>query len=123
MTRHIGLRHFNRASTNGQIMGQRMYGVVLWADARDSKAVIWCEDHGNLAYYAPAEQNAHQGVEVDAGDLIQFDLRENAELRMASNLERVDCGFAPGLASKLRSTFGAPEGANHDNIVELRRRA
>lgn len=33
-----------------------MLGVVLWADIDDRKAVIWCEDHGNLAYYTAAEQ-------------------------------------------------------------------
>ena len=57
-------------------MQDQMFGVVLWADASDSKAVIWCEDHGNLAYYTAAEQNVHDGLGLDAGDLIQFDLRE-----------------------------------------------
>ena len=30
-----------------------MYGVVLWIDKNAQKAVIWCEDHGNLAYFNP----------------------------------------------------------------------
>ena len=27
-----------------------MLGVVLWSDVSDRKAVIWCEDQGDLAY-------------------------------------------------------------------------
>ena len=83
-------------------MQERMYGVVLWADASDTKAVIWCEDHGNLAYYSAAEQSIHCGLPLDAGDLIQFDLREDRDVRQASNLERVGTGYAPGLADRLR---------------------
>ena len=84
-------------------MNERMYGVVLWADECDSKAVIWCEDHGNLAYYSAAEQNVHQGVALDAGDLIQFDLKEDPDFRRARNLERVGAGYAPGIAGNLRA--------------------
>ncbi len=27
-----------------------MYGVILWSDQEAQRAVIWCEDHGKLAY-------------------------------------------------------------------------
>ena len=85
-------------------MEERMYGVVLWADKSDSKAVIWCEDHGSLAYYSEADQDLHHGMGVDAGDLIMFDLREERDYRRARNLERVDTGYAPGLPDCLRRT-------------------
>ncbi|KUF08818.1 hypothetical protein AVJ23_20675 [Pseudoponticoccus marisrubri] len=94
-----------------------MYGVVLWADPSDSKAVIWCEDHGNLAYYSAAEQpeqNMHQGMALDAGDLIQFDMREDRVCRRARNLRRVDVGFAPTLAEKLQ---GGGRKGGEDNVV------
>lgn len=98
-------------------MEERMYGVVLWADDCDSKAVIWCEDHGNLAYYSAAEQNIHKGFALDAGDLIQFDLREEADIRKARNLQRVDAGYAPDLARNLRSKAEAPAPSRGDNVV------
>ena len=47
-------------------MQEHMYGVVLWADASDTKAVIWCEDQGNLAYYTAAEEDIHEGPALDA---------------------------------------------------------
>ena len=82
-------------------MNEQMYGVVLWTDKRVNSAVIWCEDHGNLAFYQAAETSMHDDFVLDAGDLIQFDLREEPECRHARNLRRVDEGFAPGLANQL----------------------
>ncbi|EBA09050.1 hypothetical protein [Sagittula stellata] len=83
-------------------MQESMYGVVLWADASDTKAVIWCEDHGNLAYYTAAEEHIHEGPTLDAGDLIQFELCECADFRRADNPKRVGQGYAPELARNLR---------------------
>ena len=100
-------------------MEDRMYGVVLWADAKESKAVIWCEDQGNLAYYTAAGQTVHDGVSLDAGDLIQFDLQETAEYRSARNPERVGAGYAPGLAQSLRGKAGPAAAAPRDNIVQF----
>ncbi|WGW02706.1 hypothetical protein [Tropicibacter oceani] len=102
MSKSTCLSHVKEAETKRFAMEERMYGVVLWADARDKKAVIWCEDHGNLAFYSGSEPSAHNGEPLDAGDLIQFDLREEHDFRRARNLQRVDSGFAPGLPDKLR---------------------
>ncbi len=95
-------------------MEERMYGVVLWADEIDSKAVIWCEDHGNLAYYSAADHSMHRGVALDAGDLIQFDLQEERDCRLARNLQHVDSGFAPDIASNLQA-----KKTGGDNIVSF----
>lgn len=84
-------------------MQEQMYGVVLWTDDRDSKAVIWCEDHGNLAFYSDRGGSLHDGVSLDAGDLIQFEVGEEQDMRMARNPQRVEAGHAPSLASDLRS--------------------
>lgn len=84
-------------------MQDQMFGVVLWADASDRKAVIWCEDHGNLAYYTESEQSVHDGIDLDAGDLIQFDLKEERDVRRARNLRRVDAGYAPTIVHDLRN--------------------
>lgn len=101
-----------------------MFGVVLWADAGDRNAVIWCEDHGNLAYYTAPEEQAEQtlldDVSLDAGDLIQFDIREDPDCRRARNLRRVNAGFAPTLASELRGRNTVE--ANCNNVVRFPRR-
>ncbi|KMK67509.1 hypothetical protein [Puniceibacterium sp. IMCC21224] len=84
-----------------------MYGVVLWTNTDERKAVIWCEDHGNLAFYSQNDLGEHtdqsvlDGLPLDAGDLIQFDLREERDLRLARNPQRVEPSHCPGIARKL----------------------
>ncbi len=63
----------------------RMCGVVLWSNPDDQKAVVWCEDQGNLAYYVEPEDNALTGVSLDPGDLIEFELREDPQYRRVTN--------------------------------------
>ncbi|WP_299928364.1 hypothetical protein [uncultured Pelagimonas sp.] len=107
--------HFKGEITKECVMEERMYGVVLWADEMDSKAVIWCEDHGNLAYYAAAEPCMHRGMALDAGDLIQFDLKEERDCRLARNLQHVNSGYAPDIAMNLQTKQSG--GAN--NVVQF----
>ena len=60
-----------------------MYGVVLWSDRRQNRAVIWCEDHGDLAFFR-GKPGAPERIGVDAGDLVQFELGQGGGLRLAS---------------------------------------
>lgn len=102
-------------------MNEQMYGVVLWTDKNVNTAVIWCEDHGNLAFYNAEESSMHDGFALDAGDLIQFDLREEPECRHARNLRRVDSGFAPDLAGQLRRA-GAGAPCNDAKVIQFPQR-
>lgn len=77
-----------------------MFGVVLWADPVDRKAVIWCEDHGDLAYF---KGSLHEGdfPEIDSGDLVQFELQRERSVRLALNPRLVAEGQFPSLADSL----------------------
>lgn len=76
-----------------------MYGVVLWSNTEEKKAVIWCEDHGDLAYY---RQSGSDGpVSLDAGDWVQFDLTLDRHMRFAHNPRLVAEGVCSGLADSL----------------------
>ncbi len=90
-------------------MRDQMLGVVLWANARATTALIWCEDHGDLALYEDDSVSAHSGEGLDAGDLIEFEVAPDpgARMRRAANLRCVDKGFAPGLAEELRGSMAA----------------
>ena len=81
---------------------EQMVGVVVWADARDSRAVVWCEDQGHLAFYRGADQSMHEGLALDPGDLIQFDLHEGQERREVNNPRLLGAGVAPQLAERLK---------------------
>jgi hypothetical protein len=81
-----------------------MYGVVLWSDKEDRKAVIWCEDHGDLAYYSAGEESAFDGVSLDAGDLVLFNLSESRNVRVATEPQLIAQQQFSGLAESIRCT-------------------
>ena len=76
-----------------------MFGVVLWSDTDERKAVIWCEDHGDLAFYKQNEQEPK--LPLDAGDWVQFDLTMERHLRYAHNPRLVAEGAYTDLADVL----------------------
>ena len=80
-----------------------MFGVVLWSDNTDRKAVIWCEDHGNLAFYSGQNESAFEGVALDAGDLVHFTLVERRDIRVATEPRLVAEQQYPGLIDRLMS--------------------
>lgn len=84
-----------------------MYGVVLWSDDRANRAVIWCEDHGDLAFYRGA---AGDDSAMAAGDLIEFDLREERDVRLVDKPRLVTHRSHPTLDADLRRA-GACVGA------------
>lgn len=83
-----------------------MFGVVLWSDTEDQKAVIWCEDHGDLAFYRQSEPECE--VSLDAGDWVQFDLTMAQDQRLAHNPRLVAEGLYTDLADRLNSAAMAP---------------
>ncbi|PCJ04257.1 MAG: hypothetical protein COB16_19225 [Rhodobacteraceae bacterium] len=76
-----------------------MNGVVLWSDASHHKAVIWCEDQGDLAYYSHKQRQAP--VDLHEGDLICFDLSLHQNQRMAENPQILEEAACSGLAQSL----------------------
>ena len=79
-----------------------MIGVVIWADAAENKAVIWCEDQKDLAYFLPSAVSA-KGNRPLKGDLVEFDSFYRGSLRLAKNLSVVEAAAADGLGESLRS--------------------
>lgn len=81
-----------------------MIGIVLWSDPNDCKAVFWCEDHGDLAYYS-AEFDEKKAVGgFAAGDMVEFDVFTDAEFRRAVNPRLVQENACDGLERRLQST-------------------
>lgn len=90
------------------MFAKSMYGVVIWANADQHKAIIWCEDQGDLAYYTKDCASALDGMSLDPGDLIHFDMRLERSLRMVDNPQRVESASHVGLASSLTETSTQP---------------
>ncbi len=79
-----------------------MFGVVLWHDEQKRKAVIWCEDHGDLAFCRNTGPTSQDGL--DAGDWVWFDLTMGHRQRYAHNLRLIHEGAYAGLGEALPST-------------------
>jgi hypothetical protein len=84
-------------------MDVEMLGVILWSDASDRKAVIWCEDQGDLAFLNASDDVLTAGAFFDAGDLVQFDMEVNASMRRARNPKLVVEKVGAGLPDALRT--------------------
>ncbi|MBI6629988.1 hypothetical protein [Pontibaca salina] len=72
---------------------------MLWSDTKDSKALIWCEDHGDLAFYRRPKGGT--GPTLDAGDWVQFELSMEQDLRRARNPRMMVEGAFSDLADRL----------------------
>ncbi|MEM9576715.1 MAG: hypothetical protein AAF999_06845 [Pseudomonadota bacterium] len=86
-----------------------MLGVILWSDAADGKAVIWCEDQGDLAYLNAKDDVLQAGDFFDAGDLVQFDMEVSQSIRRANNLRLVIEKAGTQLPNMLREGAEPPE--------------
>ncbi|SFA73564.1 hypothetical protein SAMN05421688_0478 [Poseidonocella pacifica] len=107
-----------------------MIGVVIWSDRVDRKAVIWCEDHGNLAYLNNEGEMPEALPELEEGDIVKFRLQERQSIRLAHDVAVVETEGYTGLSGALKATAdrepAAPVETNSNprmgNVVRLPRR-
>ncbi len=99
-----------------------MIGVVLWSDPVDRKAVFWCEDQGDLAYFEAADTDSSSAWHFDTGDMVQFDVRIVHRLRRAYDARVVLEKACTELPEKLRfSATGTASGGADSKIVDFKR--
>ncbi|MBY6054977.1 cold shock domain-containing protein [Leisingera daeponensis] len=79
-----------------------MIGVILWSDAPLTKAVIWCDDQGDLAFFS--NKAGVDFPELHPGDWVEFDITLSGNIRVAENLAIVMEQGSPGLADRLCAT-------------------
>ena len=96
-----------------------MFGVILLSDPDREKAVIWCEDHGQLAFY-----NDHSAAILpyayDVGDLVEFNVEELDDLRYASDLRLVSQHEYPTLAAALKQNDEKPTPDTKARTIKMR---
>jgi hypothetical protein len=78
------------------MMGFISLGVVIWSDADDGRAVIWCDDHGDLAYYSGEDDAVFA-----PGDLVRFRVERDLAMRRAFEPELVQSAQYPSLPGQL----------------------
>lgn len=80
-----------------------MIGVILWCDPNDQKAVIWCEDQGDLAFLSRHDAGHLPDNFIDVGDVVEFDVVANCSLRLARGVRVVECATRPDLPANLQN--------------------
>lgn len=67
------------------------------------RALIWCEDHGSLAFYHSKANKSESSQVIESGDLVRFKLRETDDMRYAEALEVIATEEYPTLARQLQN--------------------
>ncbi|WP_422050321.1 hypothetical protein [Shimia sp.] len=102
-----------------------MLGLVLWSNPKRRKALIWCEDQRDLAYFDGAEEgeNASQfgtgdtSVVPVVGDMLIFDICSRSEMRRAINVRALANGAVDDLIARLKAAGRRANGADLDALV------
>lgn len=81
-----------------------MLGVVLWAGKTQRKAVFWCEDQGDLAYFDATSEAGADHQPFHAGDLVAFDVSVVDDIRRARNPRLVEQKACDGLDDSLKKS-------------------
>ena len=95
-----------------------MQGVVVFCDGIDGSAVIWCEDHAELAYCRGQDTVGLAWPPPKVGDLVQFRVAEKSGLRFAQAVRVIMSDAMPDLAHAIASTIAR---ATRQPPVRLRR--
>jgi hypothetical protein len=82
---------------------RKMIGIILWSDATEQKAVIWCEDQGDLAFLSSPERVQLPDTFFEVGDLVMFDVSTQRTLRLAQNTSRLGPSCGSALINDLQS--------------------
>ncbi|PTQ68906.1 hypothetical protein [Celeribacter persicus] len=80
-----------------------MDGIVLWADPQAHKAVIWCSDHGPLAYATGPETLIGAFDMPEAGTMVYCETHMENGVRICTQLHPIQRFAAPELAEALRA--------------------
>ena len=94
-----------------------MYGVILWSDTADRKAVIWCEDQAALAYL---DETGKRTPFCETGDLIQFEMAERNGVRVATQAQMVGPELYRDLPESLRKAVPDDASTSARDLPALR---
>ena len=96
-----------------------MFGVVLWSSREVLNAVIWCEDHGDLAFLDETGGDGETQGLPEPGDLVRFEIQWDSTVRRARNASVVSPELYPNLVAALTGSCATsmPHACTHGNRV------
>ena len=100
-----------------------MIGVILWRDVAEGKAVVWCEDQGDLAFCSRHKDMLDAQEPLDVGDVVRFEVEFENNVRIARNVTRLLENWGNLLPNSLNRLPAEPDSVTEGegaNIVPLR---
>ncbi|AVW91310.1 hypothetical protein [Celeribacter baekdonensis] len=79
-----------------------MDGIVLWSDPEAHTAVIWCSDHGDLAYASGLDSLVGVFSMPETGTMVSIKTRYENGMRICDQLMPIQRYAAPEIATHLR---------------------
>lgn len=80
-----------------------MDGIVLWVDRDTDKAMIWCSDHGDLAYASGLDVVVGASAMPEVGTMVSIKTHILNGIRICYRVIPIQCDVAPELAQSLRN--------------------
>jgi len=94
-----------------------MLGVVVWSKESAQSAVVWCEDHGDIAYLKGygglAEEPDYLSLDPApprwpaVGDLVTLEIVAAGAMRLVRNLAILEADWGPALPASLKGAAKA----------------
>jgi len=79
-----------------------MDGIVLWSDPGTHTAVIWCSDHGDLAYACGLDILVGGLSMPETGTMVSIKARYENGIRICDQMMPIQRFAAPEITSHLR---------------------
>lgn len=94
-----------------------MFGVVLWSSQKERTAVIWCDDHGDLAVMRQQSAVFDGNGIPKPGDLLKVEVNERDGIRLVDKAILVAEDHFSGLGDALKSAATGGEAS----VIEANR--
>jgi hypothetical protein len=78
-----------------------MLGVVIWSCKASGRAIVWCSDSKDLAYYEGRKLQRGPAPIIETGDLVEVEIATRGILRRATKLHLIEAGYMPDLVDSL----------------------
>lgn len=80
-----------------------MLGLVIWQCQNSGRAIVWCSDHRELAYFDGKPRLGRVVEPLDIGDLVEVEIRSHGATRRCVSLRLLQAAFLPNVVDDLKA--------------------
>lgn len=80
-----------------------MLGLVIWQCQNSGRAIVWCSDHRELAYFDGKPKPGRVVEALDIGDLVEVEIKSQGSTRRCISLKLLQAAFLPNVVDDLKA--------------------